>query len=57
MLQVLDRNTGKTDPGKHRKQLVGHATWASIHFGIKPERVRPTLACAPGASRPPRPHA
>jgi hypothetical protein len=43
-LHILDWKTGKTDPGKHRKQLVGYATWASIHFGIDPERVRPTLA-------------
>lgn len=43
-IHILDWKTGKTDPGKHRKQLVGYATWASIHFGIEPERVRPTLA-------------
>jgi hypothetical protein len=43
-IHILDWKTGKTDPGKHRKQLVGYATWASIHFGIDPERVRPTLA-------------
>jgi CRISPR/Cas system-associated exonuclease Cas4 (RecB family) len=43
-IHILDWKTGKTDPGKHRKQLVGYATWASIHFGVAPERVRPTLA-------------
>ena len=43
-IHILDWKTGKTDPGKHRKQLVGYATWASIHFGIDPARVRPTLA-------------
>jgi CRISPR/Cas system-associated exonuclease Cas4 (RecB family) len=43
-IHILDWKTGKTDPGKHRKQLVGYATWASVHFGIDPERVRPTLA-------------
>jgi len=44
LIHILDWKTGKTDPGKHRKQLVGYATWASTHFGVDPERVRPTLA-------------
>ena len=44
LIHILDWKTGKTDPGKHRKQLVGYATWASTHFGIDPDRVRPTLA-------------
>lgn len=44
LIHILDWKTGKTDPGKHRKQLVGYATWASTHFGVEPERVRPTLA-------------
>ena len=43
-IHILDWKTGKIDSGKHRKQLVGYATWASIHFGIAPERVRPTIA-------------
>jgi PD-(D/E)XK nuclease superfamily len=43
-IHILDWKTGKPDPGKHRKQLVAYATWASIHFGLDPERVRPTLA-------------
>lgn len=44
LIHILDWKTGKPDPGKHRKQLVGYATWAAAHFGIDPERVRPTLA-------------
>ena len=44
LIHILDWKTGKADPGKHRKQLVGYATWASTHFNIDPERVRPTLA-------------
>jgi len=44
LIHILDWKTGKADPAKHRKQLVGYATWASIHFGVDPERVRPTLA-------------
>jgi hypothetical protein len=44
LIHILDWKTGKADPGKHRKQLVGYATWASTHFGIDPERVHPTLA-------------
>lgn len=44
LIHILDWKTGKIDPGKHRKQLVGYATWAATHFGIDPERVRPTLA-------------
>jgi len=43
-IHILDWKTGKTDPGKHRKQLVGYATWAATHFAIEPERVLPTLA-------------
>ncbi len=44
LIHILDWKTGKADPGKHRKQLVGYATWASTHFDIEPEHVRPTLA-------------
>ncbi len=44
LIHILDWKTGKADPAKHRKQLVGYATWASTHFDIPPERVRPTLA-------------
>ena len=43
-IYIFDWKTGKADPAKHRKQLVGYATWASTHFGIPPERVRPTIA-------------
>ncbi len=43
-IYIFDWKTGKADPTRHRKQLVGYATWASNHFGIAPERVRPTIA-------------
>lgn len=44
LLHILDWKTGKRDPSKHRKQLMGYATWASYHFELPAERVRPTIA-------------
>lgn len=43
-IYIFDWKTGKADPAKHRKQLLGYATWASYHFNAPPERVRPTIA-------------
>lgn len=43
-LYILDWKTGQQDPAKHRKQLMGYATWASYHFEVPAERVRPTIA-------------
>ena len=41
---ILDWKTGKSDPEKHRKQLVGYAVWASYHFEVGAEKVVPTIA-------------
>ena len=41
---ILDWKTGKADPEKHRKQLVGYAVWASYHFEVGAEKVVPTIA-------------
>lgn len=43
-LHILDWKTGKPDPEKHRKQLVGYAAWASYHFEVEPAKVIPTIA-------------
>lgn len=40
---ILEWKTGKKDPGKHRRQLVGYAAWASFHLGVEPEDVRPSI--------------
>jgi CRISPR/Cas system-associated exonuclease Cas4 (RecB family) len=41
---IIDWKTGKPDPEKHRKQLIGYSTWASYHFETDPAHVRPTIA-------------
>lgn len=43
-LHIIDWKTGKPDPDKHRKQLIGYSTWASYHFDAEPVDVRPTIA-------------
>jgi len=43
-LHILDWKTGKQDPEKHRKQLVGYSAWASYHFEVGAEKVVPTIA-------------
>ena len=43
-LHILDWKTGKRDPEKHHKQLVGYSTWASYHFEVPAEKVVPTIA-------------
>ena len=43
-LHILDWKTGKQDPEKHRKQLVGYSAWASYHFEVSAEKVVPTIA-------------
>jgi hypothetical protein len=43
-LHILDWKTGKRDPEKHRKQLVGYSAWASYHFEVGVEKVVPTIA-------------
>jgi hypothetical protein len=41
---IIDWKTGKQDPEKHRKQLLGYTTWAAYHFSLDPDTVRPTIA-------------
>lgn len=41
---IVDWKTGRLEPGKHRRQLVGYSTWASYHFEIEPTNVKPTIA-------------
>lgn len=41
---ILDWKTGKQDPEKHRKQLVGYSAWASYHYEVEAEQVVPTIA-------------
>ena len=41
---IIDWKTGKQDPEKHRRQLLGYSTWAAYHFEIDPDLVRPTIA-------------
>jgi len=43
-LYIFDWKTGKSDAAKHRKQLLGYATWAAYHFEVPPERIRPAIA-------------
>jgi hypothetical protein len=43
-LHIVDWKTGKADAAKHRKQLVGYATWACYHFDVSAEQVRPAIA-------------
>ncbi len=40
---ILEWKTGKKDPQKHRKQLLGYAAWASFHLEIEPEDVAPAI--------------
>jgi len=44
LLYILDWKTGKQDPERHRKQLVGYAAWASYHFEVDADHVVPTIA-------------
>jgi hypothetical protein len=43
-LHIIDWKTGKEIPDKHRKQLLGYATWASYHFEVEPDLVKPKIA-------------
>lgn len=40
---ILEWKTGKKDPEKHRKQLLGYAAWASFHLEVEPEDVSPVI--------------
>ena len=44
VLHIIDWKTGKVVHEKHRKQLLGYATWAAYHFDVDPDLVRPTIA-------------
>jgi hypothetical protein len=43
-LHIVDWKTGKEDPEKHRKQLLGYSTWASFHFDVEAALVKPSIA-------------
>jgi hypothetical protein len=43
-LYILDWKTGKRELEKHRRQLVGYAAWASYHFDVDSERIKPIVA-------------
>ena len=43
-LFIMDWKTGKPDPQKHRKQMVGYAAWASYHFDKDPAKISPIVA-------------
>ena len=44
MLYIIDWKTGKADPDKHKKQLIGYTTWASFHFNHEPDKIYPIVA-------------
>lgn len=41
---IIDWKTGKPEPEKHRRQMIGYAAWACHHLEIGPEIVAPVLA-------------
>lgn len=43
-LYIIDWKTGKPDSEKHRKQLIGYATWAAYHFDVDASHVRTAVA-------------
>ena len=43
-LFIMDWKTGKPDPKKHRRQMVGYAAWATYHFGKDPAQISPIVA-------------
>jgi CRISPR/Cas system-associated exonuclease Cas4 (RecB family) len=43
-LHIVDWKTGQVDPDKHRRQLMGYSTWASFHFEVPADQVKPTIA-------------
>jgi len=42
-LLIFDWKTGKQDADKHGAQLIGYAAWASFHFEIDPQAIRPII--------------
>ena len=43
-LFIIDWKTGKPDAIKHKKQMIGYATWASFHFSQDPARISPIIS-------------
>ena len=43
-LFIMDWKTGKPDPKKHRRQMVGYAAWAAYHFEKDPSHISPIVA-------------
>jgi len=41
---IMDWKTGKPDPKKHRRQMVGYAAWAAYHFDKDPANISPIVA-------------
>ncbi|MFM7550767.1 MAG: PD-(D/E)XK nuclease family protein [Cyanobacteriota bacterium] len=37
---ILDWKTGRQDPAKHPRQLLGYAAWAEDHLGVAAEQIR-----------------
>lgn len=43
-IYIIDWKSGKRDPVKHRKQLLGYTAWAAFHLGCPLERLKPIVA-------------
>lgn len=41
---IMDWKTGKPNETRHRKQLMGYASWASFHLMKDPDRITPVIA-------------
>jgi CRISPR/Cas system-associated exonuclease Cas4 (RecB family) len=40
---IIDWKTGKPNPKKHKKQLLGYACWAAFHFDIPANEINPVI--------------
>jgi len=43
-IYIIDWKTGKRIEEKHKKQLLGYASWASYHFEIEPTKINSIVA-------------
>ena len=43
-LFIMDWKTGKPDPQKHQKQMIGYTSWACCHFDREPDKITPIIA-------------
>ena len=43
-LFIIDWKTGKPDPTKHHRQMVGYTAWACYHFEKDPDKISPIVA-------------